>query len=65
MDKLDFIKIKTGLESALEELFPYERYCSRATLYNTGKNEGVITKDEYQQAKNYYGQLRTIMELCQ
>ena len=42
----------------LELLFPIEaNYGSRASLFGKGLENGVITREEYNQAKEYYGKL--------
>jgi hypothetical protein len=58
-----FIQRSSSLEiiamtSALESLYPIEaNYGSKCSLYNDGLQDGIITTDEFDDARDYYGRL--------
>ena len=41
----------------LEHLYPDGGYVSRATIFNRALNEGKITKEVRDEARDYYGSL--------
>lgn len=43
----------------LESLYPEAGYASRATIFRVALNDGIITEDEYDRARSYYGRLWT------
>lgn len=46
------------IRSNLELLFPHEaHYGSISSLFGKGLENGVVTSEEYEQAKRYYGKL--------
>jgi len=42
----------------LEDLYPIDaHYSSRCSMYQNGLLDGIITKNEFEAARNYYGRL--------
>lgn len=42
----------------LEDLYPVDaNYSSRCSVYQNGLKDGIITKNEFEAARNYYGRL--------
>lgn len=45
------------LTNTLESMYPDGGCVSRQTIYQYGLNDGIITQNEYNEAKNFYGSL--------
>ena len=45
------------LLDTLTELYPKETFGSRGSIFREGYNEGLITEQEFETAKKYYGRL--------
>lgn len=45
------------LYNELERMYPDGGYVSRATIFRYALNDGKITEDVYNQAREYYGRL--------
>ena len=45
------------LTNKLESMYPDGGYVSRQTIYQHGLDGGIITQNEYNEAKNFYGSL--------
>lgn len=45
------------LTNTLESMYPDGGYVSRQTIYQHGLDDGIITQNEYNEAKNFYGSL--------
>lgn len=45
------------LTNTLESMYSDGGYVSRQTIYQHGLNDGIITQNEYNEAKNFYGSL--------
>lgn len=44
--------------SVLGDIYPIDySYGSRASVFGNGLRDGIITKEEYNEAKDYYGNL--------
>ena len=41
----------------LESLYPEAGYASRATIFRMALNDEIITEEEYDRARSYYGRL--------
>lgn len=47
----------TDMEVKLERNYPEDSWGSKATLFGRGLREGDITKEEYNEARDYYGHM--------
>ena len=67
MIKSDIVKRSlyiSTIQSIIEEFYPIEAaYSSRASLFGEAFKDGIVTKEEYDIAKEYYGNLWNYVEI--